>query len=374
MPSQSSKHRPPPNKFRQLTGPVVLVFLLIVAATLFIDYWQTRHSVPFPRPAQTSTRPAPEAEASAAAVYFSAPLSRMRTGGPDEQLAEAIQGAQKSVDMAVYNISLENVASALTAAAQRGVTVRLVMESEAMDGKQVRRLLAAGIPIEGDQRESLMHNKFTIIDGIEVWTGSMNYTASAAYDDFNDLVRIRSKQIAQNYTAEFEEMFTEGLFGDNTKPATPNPQVNLDGMVIETYFSPDDGAAPQIISEIRQARSSIDFLAYSFTSDDIAAAIFERAAAGVSVRGVFDADQVESNTGGEYAAFKESGYDVRLDGIPGLMHHKVILIDQQVVITGSYNFSRSAERFNDENIIIIHSPAMAALYQEQFEIVYQNGK
>ncbi len=327
-----------------------------------------------PDPGEVTRDPTSTVAGSAIAVYFSDPLSRQITGGPEEALAAAINRAEKSVDMAIYNISVESVVSALIAAERRGVSVRMVMESEAMENRQAQRLVAAGIRIEGDQREGLMHNKFTVIDGSEVWTGSMNYTSTASYDDFNDLVRLRSQRIAQNYTAEFEEMFVDGLFGRDTRPATPYPQVTIDGTAVETYFSPDDGAAAQIIAEIRQAKRSIDFLAYAFTSDRIAEAIFERAAAGVYVRGVFDEGQVQSNTGGEYGAFKTGGYDVRLDGIPGLMHHKVILIDEQVVITGSYNFSGNAERLNDENIVIIHSPGLAAFYQERFETVYQNGK
>ena len=371
MPSQPSKSQS--NHSKQLTGPAVLIFLLIAAVTLLIDFWQKDHAGSQPLPGQATTQPTQAAARDGIAVYFSDPLSLRKTGGPDEAFVTALSSAQKSIDMAIYNISLENVVRALIAADQRGVAVRLVMESEAMDSRQAQRLLSAGIQIEGDQRESLMHNKFTVIDGSEVWTGSMNYTSTASYDDFNNLLRLRSQRIAQNYTVEFEEMFVEGLFGQDTRLATPYPQIAIDGVTIETYFSPDDGAAAQIIAEIRQAQHSIDFMAYAFTADRIAEAIIERAAAGVRVRGVFDEDQVESNTGGEYGRFKAGGYDIRLDGIAGLMHHKVILIDEQVVITGSYNFSGNAERTNDENIVIIHSPVLAALFQEQFQTVYQNG-
>jgi len=352
----------------------VLLFLLIAAVTLFIDFWQKDHAGSQPPSVEATIQPTQAGAPNSIAVYFSDPLSLRKTGGPEEAFVTAIESAQKSVDMAIYNISLESVVSALIAADKRGVTVRMVMESEAMDSRQAQRLQSAGIQIEGDRRESLMHNKFTVIDGSEVWTGSMNYTSTAAYDDFNNLLCLRSQRIAQNYTVEFEEMFVEGLFGQETRPATPHPQVAIDGVTIETYFSPDDGAAAQIIAEIRQAQHSIDFLAYAFTSDRIADAIIERAAAGVRVRGVFDESQVESNTGGEYERFQAGRYDIRLDGIPGLMHHKVILIDDQVVITGSYNFSGNAERTNDENVVIIHSPVLAALYQEQFQTVYQNGK
>jgi phosphatidylserine/phosphatidylglycerophosphate/cardiolipin synthase-like enzyme len=384
MPSRPKNRPKSKRRIQDVTVPGLLALLLVVAVLFILDYWQKRQAGAQPLPGAVPTRsnytPAPLHQASptpqagAIAVYFSDPLSGRNSGGPEEQLVAAIHGAQRSIDVAIYNLSLENVAGALIAAAGRGVTVRVVMESEAMEGPQAARLLDAGIQVEGDQREGLMHDKFTVIDGSEVWSGSMNYTGASAYDDFNNLVRLRSQRAAQDYTVEFEEMFLEGLFGPDGRPATPYPQVTVDGAPVEIYFSPDDGAAEQIIDEVRRARRSIDFMAYSFTSDEIAEAIRQRAATGVAVRGVFDESQVESNQGGEYEAFRKDGFAVRLDGSPGLMHHKVILIDGQVVITGSYNFSRNAEQSNDENVLILHSPALAAQYQAQFETVYQNGK
>jgi phosphatidylserine/phosphatidylglycerophosphate/cardiolipin synthase-like enzyme len=150
--------------------------------------------------------------------------------------------------------------------------------------------------------------------------------------------------------------------------------VNVDGIPLEIYFSPDDGVTAQIVSEIAQASQSIVFMAYSFTSDPIAEAMHQRAAAGVQVRGVFDESQNASNRGGEYDALKQAGYDVKLDGISGLQHSKVMIIDGKTVITGSFNFSASAENNNDENIIIIHDAGLAGQYLQAFEPVYASGK
>ena len=112
------------------------------------------------------------------------------------------------------------------------------------------------------------------------------------------------------------------------------------------------------------------FMAYSFTDDDMARAMLDRAEDGLLVRGVFDESQAKSNFGGEYARLLENGIGVRLDGNPRGMHHKVILIDDRIVITGSYNFSNNAKTRNDENTLIIHSPEMVALFREEFERVW----
>ncbi len=306
-------------------------------------------------------------------VYFSDPLAGGAVAGAEMELIRAVELANTSVDMAIYNISLENLANALIDAHRRGVTVRLVMESEAMDRRVPRMLRQAGIPITGDQREGLMHNKFTVIDGSEVFVSSMNYTASSFYNDFNNLVRIRDREMAWNYTVNFEEMFTSRRFGPDKQPNTPHPQVDVAGSAVEVYFSPDDGVAGQVLDELYDARESIHFLAYSYTRDDFAEAMIELSQNGVLVQGVFDADQVRSNTGGEFDNLRSTGLDVRLDGLSGLMHHKVMIIDRRVVITGSYNFSGNAERSNDENLIIIDNAQVAEQFMQQFDLIYSSA-
>ena len=218
-----------------------------------------------------------------------------------------------------------------------------------------------------------MHNKFVVIDGLDVWTGSMNLTVNGAYRNDNNLIHIRSTQLAENYTTEFEEMFVQDMFGDDVIARTPNPSLTINGTPIETYFSPDDGTAAQIIAAIQNAEENIYFLAFSFTSDPIAEALLERAAAGVEVAGVFEESQYQSNTGGEFDRLAAAGLDVRLDGNVQNMHHKVFIIDGETVITGSYNFSRSAEERNDENTLIIHSPTVAAQFQAEFERVFEKA-
>jgi phosphatidylserine/phosphatidylglycerophosphate/cardiolipin synthase-like enzyme len=145
----------------------------------------------------------------------------------------------------------------------------------------------------------------------------------------------------------------------------------VNGSPIEVYFSPQDGTLEHILSAVNSAQESVDFLAYSFTSDELAQALIERSNAGVTVRGVFDRDQYHSNSGTEYETLHTAGLDVGLDANPRLMHHKVIIIDGKVVITGSYNFSNNAEQYNDENTLIIHDPKIAADYQSEFQHIYE---
>jgi len=303
-------------------------------------------------------------------LYFTDPThpeADSLRGGPDRRLASAIDDARLSVDLAVYSFSLWSIRDALIDALHRGVQVRIVMESSNRDRDVPQELIDAGITILGDRREGLMHNKFVIIDRSELWLGSMNFTIGGGYEDNNNLLRIRSQKLIENYQKEFDEMFVDDHFGPDTVSDTPNPVTFVNGTMIETYFSPDDGVADVIIDLISDADESIYFMAYSFTSDDISEAIQNRAREGVSVAGVMDHSQVASNREfGEYEVLVQAGLDVHEDGIDGLMHHKVFIIDEQIVITGSYNFSRSAEERNDENILVIYNTDIAQEFLKEF--------
>ncbi len=190
-------------------------------------------------------------------VYFTDPYSPTAgtyRGGPDVELAQAIDQARLSVDVAIYEFNLWSLRDALLDAHQRGVEVRLVTDSSNLDSDELQELIEAGIPVLGDRHESLMHNKFVVIDRQEVWTGSMNYTTTDGYHNHNNLVRLRSAKAAQDYTLEFEEMFVDDLFGQDVRANTPNPSFQEDGTQVEVLFSPDDGTANRLVELISSAR------------------------------------------------------------------------------------------------------------------------
>jgi phosphatidylserine/phosphatidylglycerophosphate/cardiolipin synthase-like enzyme len=307
-------------------------------------------------------------------IYFTdpeSPLASQETGGPDGPLAAAIDAARLTVDVAIYSLNLRSIRDALIRAHERGVQVRVVMESDNLDGSAPQALVDAGIPVLGDRREGLMHDKFVIIDRSELWMGSMNFTYSGTYEDNNQLLLFRSVKMVENYTKEFEEMFIDDKFGDNVVPETPNPIVTIEDTRIEVYFSPDDGIAFPLNDLLSLAEKSINFLAFSFTTDEFGETIRFQAENGLTVAGVMEEEQIKSNIGTEYDLFKQAGLDVVIDGNAGQMHHKTIIIDERIVITGSYNFSRSAETRNDENLIVIYNEQIADFYMQEFQRVYQ---
>ncbi|MDO9300069.1 MAG: phospholipase D-like domain-containing protein [Anaerolineales bacterium] len=310
-------------------------------------------------------------------LYFTnpeSPLASQETGGVDAPLAAAIDSARLTVDVAIYSLSLNSIRDALIRAHKRGVQVRMVMESDNLDRSDPQKLKDAGIPILGDRRAGLMHDKFVVIDSSEVWLGSMNFTDSGGYTDNNNLMRIRSVKMAENYAKEFEEMFVDDKFGEDVVAETPNPRVTIDGTPIDVYFSPDDGVQASFVDLVNNAQQSIYFMAFSFTANEIGEAVRARADEGVTVAGVMETEQVNSNIGTEFDPFNQARLDVLRDGNEGQMHHKVMIIDENTVILGSYNFTNSAEIKNDETLIVIYNEEIAAQFMDEFQRVYAQAQ
>ncbi|HEY44569.1 MAG TPA: hypothetical protein G4O11_11370 [Anaerolineae bacterium] len=351
---------------RWITSIIPILVVIVLIGLYLIFYFQAQHESS-PHPSETVSNEGWYA------IYFTDPTSPSASslrGGPDAALAEAIDSARYSVDVAIYRLDLWSIRDALIRAHMRGVRVRVVTDSDHEDEAEIVDLRGVGILVIGDQREPLMHHKFIVIDGVEVWTGSMNYTVSGAYRNNNNLIRIRSSRVGQDYTREFEEMFLEDRFGALSETDTPYPVLTIDGIQVEVYFSPDDGVEDRIVDVLRGAEESIDFMVYTFTSDALAEVILERAKGGVDVRGVIEKDQA-SNPGSDYERLRQAGLDVRLDSNPRNMHHKVIIIDGSIVITGSFNFSRSAEEHNDENILILYDVGVSQEYLLEFKRIFE---
>ena len=134
------------------------------------------------------------------------------------------------------------------------------------------------------------------------------------------------------------------------------------------FFGPENQVMPAIINEVQAARSTIRFMAFSFTHDDLGSAMLNRARQGIQVEGVFELRGSETQYS-ELRAMFCAGLDVRQDGNGFTMHHKVVIIDNTTVITGSFNFSDNAVTSNDENLVIIKDPDLVSQYIAEYERV-----
>jgi len=124
-----------------------------------------------------------------------------------------IDRANESVDVAVYSFTHKEIADAMIRAKERGLKVRVILESDQVTSySQYGRLKAAGIEVELDKNPYSMHNKFLVVDGRVVATGSFNYTEAADKKNDENLIIIWDPEVARKYESEFEEMWS-GVYG-----------------------------------------------------------------------------------------------------------------------------------------------------------------
>ena len=304
-------------------------------------------------------------------VYFSEVDAGDSHYSLEKRLVEKLTTAASRVDAALYHLDSAPIADGLIKAYRRGVQVRVVTETDNIDEEAIGRLQEAGIPVADDgDSDSYMHHKFIVIDEQYVWTGSYNTTYNGAYRNKNNVIFIDSVPLAYNFTQEFRELFRQMRAEKSSGASVVHPKVTLsDGTQIFTYFSPKNDISSSLLKEIGSAKKSIHFMAFSFTQDALGSAMQDRFESGIDVQGVFEKRLVDDRYS-EYNAMKKAGLQVAQDGNKGAMHHKVIVIDEETVITGSYNFSKNAEERNSENLLIIKgNPDIAQAYLAEFNRV-----
>jgi len=210
--------------------------------------------------------------------------------------------------------------------------------------------------------KGLMHNKFCVLDGRAVITGSMNPTFNGAYKNNNNLVYIESKTFAKNYLNEFKEIKDKKQRGSVKK-------ILFNSYEVENCFCPEDNCQKEVLKELSDAKKSIYFMTFSFTDKDISNLLIKKDK-DLVVEGLMESKRINQ----KYNVFKllnSSKMKLYLDKNPYTMHHKVFIIDKKTVILGSYNPTASANTKNDENILIVHNENFAREFLKEFNLETQ---
>ena len=358
----------------------LLLLILVVIVSLLQEYQSTESPTTGSDPTVTpiigpTTTPIPNQALmmytnTAELVYPDVPADRQPPQFYQAFLAD-VAAATQSIDIAVFDLDLPELTEALVAAQQRGVTVRVAFDDENLEDAKVATAIGAledaGIQVASDQREPFMHQKIGVFDKTIVWTGSWNMTFNDTYRNNNNMLRIENPAMAADYTREVDQ-FMVGDFGTNKTGNAPFEPVTLPDGSLAYYFSPKDKSNALIVDAINQAQTQVRFMAFSYTDDAIGQAMIAAHERGLSVAGVMERQNVKG-TGSEFTILEDGGVDILADGNCYIMHHKTIIIDDNVVITGSYNFTKSAEQSNDENLLIIRSPQLAAQYLAEYDRV-----
>jgi hypothetical protein len=210
---------------------------------------------------------------------------------------------------------------------------------------------------------ALMHNKFCIFENKTVFTGSMNPTVNDNFYNNNNIIIVQSKTLAGNYLDEFKEL-RKDIYGKGDK--IKNPLVYIGDTQIENYFCPDDNCKLHVITALKKANTSIYFMTFSFTDVDIGNLVFNKHYQGLDVKGIFDESQLS-----DYSRYEDLKDFSEIDKNKYKLHDKVFIIDNETVITGSFNPTNNANEYNDENILIIHDKAIAEKYVSEFLKLYR---
>lgn len=341
-------------------------------------------------------------------------------------IIEQINSANKSIDIAVQEINLSQLARAIVAKKERGIRVRIVIENNYNlplnklnnnDGLAI--LKRANIPIiddreDGSKGSGLMHHKFMVIDGKKVVTGSANFTLSGIHGDFdnlatrgnaNHLLVINSPELANIFTQEFNYLWGDGvgrkqdsLFGLK-KPDRSPQTIKIGDTTLSVKFSPtsptkswNNSTNGLIANTLQSANNSINLALFVFTDQAIANTLEKEYLQGVEIKALIDPNFA-------YQYYSE-GLDllgvalpfkckyqpnnnpwqkpIKTVGIPNLekgdkLHHKFGIIDNYTIITGSHNWSNSANHTNDETLLIIYNPLIAQHFRREFDRLYKDA-
>ncbi len=261
----------------------------------------------------------------------------------DEILIDHVKGAS-DLACAFYDVGNEDVAAVLP---DNGAG--LIMDAHDL-------MTGAVTP----DHEGLMHHKFCVINRTVVLTGSYN---PGQGDDYNNMVLLYSGPIAQRYL-DIHDSIIEG------KRPGGHERFLHDGALIEVHACPHDDCRGELLQALETAEESIAFALFTFTDRDVARVLSSKHDAGLEVWGVVESFQARRYN--RYYDLEQAGIPVLLEESPRLQHNKVFVIDNETVITGSYNPTLSAATRNDENILIIHESRVADLYTAALRRIYKS--
>ena len=310
----------------------------------------------------------------------------------DDTLIAYIQRAKYTIDIAVFSYDqygqMSNIANAINQAKSTGIEIRWIYCGGV--GNSGLLLLNSTIPTLASPTSALyaiMHHKFVIFDAnssdpedVIVFTGSANWNADQINEDENNLVIINDQPLAQAYLEEFNEMWGSPGMVPNTSVSRFGPfKINntshyfqIEGKLVESYFSPSDNTNSHLINLINSADSDLNFGVYTFTRPDIADTIVYKINHGVITTGIMD--QYSNGFSAQAILAPVMGNNLKVYSHPDyIFHSKYMIVDacdpnsDPVVEVGSHNWTTAAETKNDENVLIIHDDTIANIFLQAYK-------
>ena len=328
--------------------------------------------------------------------YFQSARAKV-DGKAASQLVKFIQGARHSLDVAIYDMRNADVLKALKGMSTR-VQLHILYDAGKAGGNSTtvdpkvsttaQAIKAAGLnafaqPVK-EKGGHLMHDKFIVRDGASVWSGSGNFTNGGLLLQDNHFFVMDSPAIAAAYSKTFGDLGSPGHSASHTTGVTSSPtKVKIGNIPVTDFFSTQVGATEGIEAEIQnrlKGAKKIRVMAMLVSDPGILASLL--ALKKKDIKGVLDPHEMKvvmkkkagdpnfwfANGDPRFVAANSHAFNGTGD-MNDFMHNKVMIIDDKVVITGSYNFSENAEA-NDENLLVFESAALAGAYNRYFNALF----
>jgi phosphatidylserine/phosphatidylglycerophosphate/cardiolipin synthase-like enzyme len=321
-------------------------------------------------------------------------------------IADFVAGARSTLDIAVQELDSEPIAQAILDARWRGVSVNLFLEQDYLrsplktkkgvpvapkpkagetlqdalrraqwgsDDSELaanRRILAAllrsDVEVKGDFNPNIFHQKFALRDyrggkatkpgNPALLTGSANFTTTDTHRNLNHVFVFNAARVCREYANEFDQLRL-GRFGREIHGDVPK-LFDLGGVPAKVLFSPEHAPELEIMKQMLKGTQEVYFAIFTFAgSSGIDDTMVALARSGMQICGVVDRGQASHG----WAAPKTMNHPnialhqpTKASGVRKL-HHKLMVIDERVVVAGSFNYTQPANDYNDENIFVLGS-------------------
>ncbi len=183
-----------------------------------------------------------------------------------------------------------------------------------------------------------------------------------------DLLRAKIFDIVDLAADDKDDQFSVDWLESATRLLDAKSQKEAKGSKV--YFSPGQDCYKAIVSEIGTAKRSVDICVFTISDNRISDTILGAQRRGIKVRVLTDNDKL-NDKGSDIAMLAEKGLDVKVDRTSAHMHHKFAVIDDEIVITGSYNWTRSAAEYNEENLLVTQEKGVVRSYLNEFNQMWK---
>jgi cardiolipin synthase A/B len=267
-----------------------------------------------------------------------------QTGDNLEKTAiAACSRAKTSISMMIFTLADDELIDTLKTKAEEGVDVRIIYDAIATQDLSWK--LGPKVHLHARRDRGLMHHKIVVIDHSEVWFGSTNFTKESFFLHANLMIGVAS----QNFANEIEKKIL--AIEENKRTKVPPILLEGENQNLEFYFLPDQPKSlEKLIETLDGAKKSIKVAIYTFTHPDLVAALIRAKNRGIDVLCVFDFDSARQTSKKAFVALKREGVPCRVSKRNGLLHHKLLFVDDTLVATGSANWTKAAFTNNDDAI------------------------